>query len=350
MEIPTSVEVRKANLERPTNERPGVNEWVIRPYRPEDAVAWKAFLQDSNNGTLFHDLEFLAYHPPGKYNFHHLVAFRGSDIEAVIPGALSADGIFVSLSGASIGGPAVRKSLPAEVCIHLVEALQLYCNSAGWQGIEITLPPPIYHDEPDQIIEFALHARGFQLVHRSMSLLIPLDHEKGDNYQHLFRQSQRSYVRACRHRGVVVTETGIEGLGAFLELLAETYARLEALPTHTPEEIETLFHRVPARLRIWSAKLEETTIASALLFELNHKICNTFYICDRASHREFHGVTVLFAEAIDVLARRGFRYLDLGPSASSAHFNRGVVSFKESVGAKAFCRDRWRWNNREARR
>ena len=155
---------------------PSVNEWVIRPYGPEDAAAWKAFLQDSNNGTLFHDLEFLAYHPPGKYNFHHLVAFRGTDIEAVIPGALSADGIFVSLAGASIGGPAVKKSLPAEVCMHLVEALQLYCNSAGWQGIEITLPPPIYHDEPDQIIEFALHARGFQLVHRSMSLLIPLDH------------------------------------------------------------------------------------------------------------------------------------------------------------------------------
>jgi hypothetical protein len=345
MEIPTTVDVKTANPERPNNETSSVNEWVIRPYRPEDATKWKAFLRDSNNGTLFHDLEFLAYHPPDKYDFRHLVALRGTHIEAVIPGALTADGIFVSSAGASIGGPAVKKSLPAEVCMHLVEALQLYCNSAGWQEIEITLPPPIYHDEPDQIIEFALHARGFQLVHRSMSLLIPLDHETGDNYQHLFRQSQRSYVRACRRRGVVVTETGLEGLGAFLELLAETYARLEALPTHTPEEIESLFHRLPGRVRIWSAKLEETTIASVLLFVLNRNICNTFYICDSAAHREFHGVTVLLAEAIDVLAKRGFRYLDLGPSASGAHFNRGVVSFKESLGARAFCRDRWRWQN-----
>jgi len=322
-----------------------VNEWVIRPYRPADADAWKAFLRDSNNGTLFHDLDFLAYHPPGKYDFRHLVALRGTHIEAVIPGALSADGIFVSLAGASIGGPAVKTSLSAEACLHLVEALQLYCKSAGWQGIEITVPPPVYNDEPDQIIEFALHVRGFDLVHRSMPLLIPLDRQRGDNYQRLFRQSQRSYVRACRQKGVVVTEAGIEGLGEFLELLAETYARLEALPTHTPEEIGSLFHRIPARLRIWSAKLEGITIASALLFVLNRNICNTFYICDRASHREFHGVTVLVAEAIDALAKRGFRYLDLGPSASSAHFNRGVVSFKESLGARAFCRDRWRWQN-----
>lgn len=345
MEISSLVEVKKAYLEQSADERSSANQWVIRTYRPEDAAAWKAFLRDSNNGTLFHDLDFLAYHPPGKYNFHHLLAFRGTDIEAVIPGALSADGIFVSPAGASIGGPAVKKSLPAKVCMHLVEALQLYCNSAGWQGIEITLPPPVYNEEPDQAIEFALHVQGFQLVHRSMPLLISLDHKTDDYYQRLFRPSHRSKVRAGRRKGVGVAETGIEGLEGFLKLLAETHARLGSLPTHTPEEIGSLFHRLPGRVRIWSAKLEETTIASTLLFVLNRNVCNTFYICDSASHREFHGVTVLFAEAIDVLAKRGFRYLDLGPSASGAHFNRGVVSFKESLGARAFCRDRWRWQN-----
>jgi hypothetical protein len=345
MEIPTSVDVKKANLERPNNERSSVNEWVIRPYRPEDAAAWKTFLQDSNNGTLFHDLEFLAYHPPDKYDFRHLVALRGTHIEAVIPGALTADGIFVSSAGASIGGPAVKKSMPPEAGMHLVEALQVYCKYLGWRGIEITLPPPVYNDQPDQIIEFALQVRGFQLIHRSMPLLIPLDHKTDDYYQRLFRPSHRSKVRAGRRKGVGVAETGIEGLEGFLELLAETHARLGSLPTHTPEEIESLFHRLPGRVRIWSAKLEETTIASVLLFVLNRNICNTFYICDSAAHREFHGVTVLLAEAIDVLAKRGFRYIDLGPSASGAHFNRGVVSFKESLGARAFCRDRWRWQN-----
>ena len=345
MAVSAPMDLKKVNLERSHNKRSDVNEWVIRPYRQEDAAAWRAFLHDSNNATLFHDLDFLGYHPPDRYDFRHLVAIRGARVEAVIPGALSADGIFVSLAGASLGGPAVKKSLPAEACLHLIEALQLYCESAGWRGIEITLPPPVYNDEPDQLIEFALHVRGFELVHRSMPLLIPLDRQKHDDYQRLFRQSQRSYVRACRRKGVVVTETGIEGLGEFLELLAETYAKLGALPTHTPEEIESLFRRVPARLRIWSAKLDGATIASVLLFVLNRNICNTFYICDRASHREFHGVTVLFAEIIDVLANRGFRYLDLGPSASSAHFNRGVVSFKESLGARAFCRDRWGWRN-----
>jgi hypothetical protein len=86
------------------------------------------------------------------------------------------------------------------------------------------------------------------------------------------------------------------------------------------------------------------------MFILNHNICNSFYLCDRAGYREFHGLTVLLADAAEVLAGRGFRYLDLGPSASSTHFNHGVVSFKESLGAKGFCRDRWRWTSCAAHR
>ena len=334
-----------ADPNRAGPEKADVHAWVIRPYRTEEAAAWKTFLNDSNNGTLFHDLDFLAYHPPGKYDFRHLVASRGPHIEAVIPGALSADGIFVSLAGASIGGPAVKKSLPAEACTHLIGALQLYCNSAGWRGIEITLPPPIYHDEPDQIIEFALHMRGFQLVHRSMPLLIPLDRDKSNHYERIFRERQRRYVRACRRKGVAVTESGTDGLGGFLELLEETHARLKAPPTHTPAEIRSLFDRVPNHLRIWSAHLGGIVIASMLLFILNRNICVTFYLCDRASHRADHGATVLLAEVIDALGERGYRYLDMGPSASTIHFNHGVVGFKESLGARAFCRDRWHWQN-----
>jgi hypothetical protein len=343
MEISTSLGLTAANPA--DDEWPTVNQWKIRPYCPDDAAAWKAFLAGSNNGTLFHDLDFLDYHPPGKYDFRHLIALRENCIEALVPGAVSDNGIFVSVAGASIGGPVVKKSVTAEACLRLVEALQIYAKSAGWRGIEITLPPPIYHDEPDQKIEFALYRSGFELAHRSMPLLIPLDHKGDDHYRRLFRQSQRSYVRACRQKGVIVTEAGVEALGEFLELFAETYARLQALPAHTPQDIETLFYRLPTRLRIWSAKLEGKPIAGVLLFILNHNICTTFYICDCVSHREFHGSTVLLAELADVLARRGFRYIDLGPSASSTHFNHGVVNFKESLGARAFCRDRWRWRN-----
>ena len=74
-----------------TARRRGVSAWLIRPYGPDDAPAWKALLGDSHNATLFHDLDFLAYHPPGKHVFNHLVALWGTRIGALAVSAVQTD-------------------------------------------------------------------------------------------------------------------------------------------------------------------------------------------------------------------------------------------------------------------
>jgi hypothetical protein len=316
---------------------------TVRLFSPDDAAAWRTFLSASANGTLFHDLDFLAYHPPGRFDFRHLLVERGGRLEVIVPGALRADGFFASPAGASVGGPVVRKDLRASAAIELISALRRHAEREGWRGLEFTLPPPVYADVPNQLIEFALHRQGFQLVHRALPLLLPLTQAGPGRYQHLFSQSRRSYVRANLRKGVMTREHGIEGAPAFLELFQETYARLGAVPTHSPSEIGDLLQRKPDNVRLWLAVLDGVAIAGVLMFILNRYICNAFYICDRASHRDEHGVVVLFASAVDALAERGFRYLDLGPSASSDHINEGVLFLKESLGARGFCRDRWLW-------
>ena len=39
----------------------------VEPLRPGEELAWAEFLAASENGTLFHDLQFLAYHPTGRF-------------------------------------------------------------------------------------------------------------------------------------------------------------------------------------------------------------------------------------------------------------------------------------------
>jgi Acetyltransferase (GNAT) domain len=317
---------------------------TVRPVQPADHRVWNTHVEISNNGTLFHDLDFLSYHSADRFDFRHLIVERDGRIEAVVPGAVRRDGVFVSPAGASVGGPAVRRSLAAEQALALVEALQNYARAQHWDGLEFALPPPVYHHSPNQLVEFALTLKGFSLTNRALSFLLPLRRGATDHYQALFAQSRRSYVRANRRKGVTTREAGAEAVDAFLELFQETYDRLGTSATHTPSEIVDLLRRLPHRVRLWLAWLGETAIAGSLVFVLNPNVCCTFYICDRLSHRDHHGVTVLLADLLDTLAQRDFRYLDLGPSASSTHFNRGVVYFKESLGAQAFCRDSWRWN------
>ena len=174
--------------------------------------------------------------------------------------------------------------------------------------------------------------------------MIPLDDSGPGRFNRLFSKGHRAAVRQIRRQGDMKTRTGgLELLDEFLPLLDDTYRRLEARPTHSIAELTDLLGRMPDRVEIWIAIRDDNTIAATLLFHLNSQVCTAFYICDRFETRHHHGSSFLFATLIDDLGERGFRYLDLGPSATTDHFNAGVVSFKEHLGAESFCRDEYRW-------
>src|ERR1700735_2164905 len=116
---------------------------------------WQSFLAHSANGTLFHDLEFLRYHPPGRFRFNHIMLMRGGEPIALIPGGLVGTDkrpIFCSPLGASTGGLVLRAPARVETTLQMVDALQTYARDEGWGGIEITLPPNYYSLETADVV------------------------------------------------------------------------------------------------------------------------------------------------------------------------------------------------------
>jgi len=321
---------------------------TVEPLGANEA-AWNELLARSANGTLFHDLRFLRYHPADRFRFHHLVFKRNGRPVALLPGGLSGttEGqMFCSPLGASIGGPAVTAGLGAELALHLIDALQNYAREQCWAAIEITLPPPCYSFETSGLIEFALFCGGFRLVRRWLCPMLPLIAESRDGFERTFRSRQVTPVRAARRKGMMGIETGLEGFDDFLKLFRDTYERHGVPATHTPDEVRDLLERLPDRVRIHLAMLGDVPIAGLLVFRLSSSVANTFYICSSAEHHKEHGVAFIIAHLIDRLSQAGFRYLDLGPSASDQKFNKGNSFFKEGLGALGQCRDRWRWEAR----
>ena len=307
---------------------------------------WTAFLAGSANGTLFHDLRFLRYHPEDRFHFHHLILKREDKPIALLPGGFSGSperAVYRSPLGASVGGLVVAPDVRGETAVEMIEAVQDYAREQGWAGVELTLPPHCYSDV-NGLIEFALFSRGFYLAHRWLCHMLPIIPGPNGGYEKAFRSRQISYVRAARRRGVVGVEKGIEGLDDFLSVFRDTFARHRAAPTHTEDEIRDLLLRFPDRIRIHLAMLGKTPMAGVLIFILTAQVANTFYICRGNGHDGDRGATFIIADVIQRLAQREFRYLDLGPSASDLRFNKGVAFFKESLGAIGQCRDRWSWN------
>jgi hypothetical protein len=314
-----------------------------------DESEWGKFLARCTNGTLFHDLRFLHHHPAGRFRFHHLIFKRDGQPVALLPGGLLGTAehpIFSSPLGASIGGPAVTTGLSADLAVKLIDALQNYARDQCWAGIEITLPPQCYSFETAGIIEFALFCCGFRLARCWLCPILPLTSPSPNGYEQIFLDRQITSVRAAKRKGMIGIESGLDAMDDFLKVFQNTYARHGVAATHTPEEIRDLLQRFPDRVRIHLARLGDTPIAGLLVFKVTASVAYTFYICSSTEHLQEHGAAFVIADLIDRLSQAGFRYLDLGPSASDQKFNKGVTFFKEGLGAFGQCRDRWRWEAR----
>lgn len=319
---------------------------LVAALAPGEEAEWARFLAGAGNGTLFHDLDFLAYHPASRFRFQHLVVRRDKAIIALVPGGLSGpeeNPVFTSPLGASVGGPAVAPGLAAGDALELVETLQSHASAQGWAGIELTLAPSAYQQTPSDTLGFALFCRGFRLRHRWLCHMLALTPDGADRYRTSFRATAANLVRAGRRKGMTVVEGGYERLDAFLSVFRDTYARHGAPPTHSPEEIADLLRRLPQRVKLYLAFIGDVPVAGVLVLLLNARVAYTFYICMSAAHVRDNGNVVLFADLLDRLAEQGYRWIDLGPSAWDGNFNKGVTFFKEGLGAIGHCRDRWFW-------
>jgi len=319
----------------------------IELYKPSQAAKWKQFLSESNNGTLFHDLDFLNYHRDGKFETHHLLFLKNDRLLALLPAALEEDRGHLFLKspyGASIGGFVLPLALKIATMLQIVRELQIYVLTQGLTGIELRIGPNSYLHNPNDLVPFSLMAHRFAPVHRWLLFMVPIEGPPETLLDRLLSKGKRYDVRANLRKGLQPREVDSGGLDDFSTLLSETYDRFGSLPTHTREELVDLISRLPGKVRLFLCAYEGIEIAGVLLLVLNNIVANTFYICESAAHKTLCGPTVLIAHIIEQMATEGFRYLDLGPSVSDLHFNEGVVFFKEGFGTRGFCRETWRWD------
>ena len=319
-------------------------------YEARDAKTWKEFLAQSNNGTLFHDLDFLAYHPEGKFETHHLMIYQDKTLVALFPAAIVEKSpghrVLQSPYGASIGGCVVSAKLKVGIALEIVGGLQAYAQRMNLTGIELRLAPNSYMREPNDLFSFTLQIKGFHLEHSSLVFMVPLHGPREGLVNRLLSATKRHNVRSSLKKGLFVREVDQGKLTDFYAILIENHSRHGTTPTHTLAELENLFQLVPGKLRLFLCQQDGVEIAGILVFILNEITANTFYVCERQSFkREFYAPAVLHAYLIDKMAEEGFRYLDLGPSISDTHHNQGTVFFKESMGAQGFSRETLSWTN-----
>jgi len=309
-------------------------------FKSEWSDRWDDFIRQSNNGTIFHTQRFLNYHPEGRFENNHLVFEDRGRWRGALPGAArERDGkrIFVSHPGASFGGIAVSQKAGIEATSVMVDRWLEWAAGKGYEGVEFTRVPIIYHKFPEEHQDFALILRGADIVKRELTAVLRLFDNPEWNFE-LFRPEARTATRKASKAGVkVISEGDIPG---FYEILkANLYARHNVTPTHTLEELLDLKRRFPDKIHQFNAVLNGKILAGVTLWEVNERAVIAFYISHSREHQEYRPLNLVFWEIFQWAIARKFAWLDFGTYTLDMDPNFGLARFKESFGARGIFRD-----------
>jgi CelD/BcsL family acetyltransferase involved in cellulose biosynthesis len=307
-----------------------MSELVLQRYEG-DPKAWDEFVEQANNGTIFHRLGFLAYH---RERFaeavHHLAWTKGGILRAVMPLAFSTEnGVRVARSpyGASYGGIVTGPELSLTLARDLVLSLVDHLRGQGIEKLVVVPPPNINLARPTDYLEFWLLKAGANCASAELTSYIEVHEEPLEH----FTYSAVKAVRKAKASEIAVEQS--HDVEPFYEILVENRGKLGVTPTHSRGEIRWLLEELPEHIKLFMAYHGRTPIAGSLVFRVNRRVILDFYWAHRDEYQGFRPVSLLVHEITKWAHREGFRLFDFGRQTIDMVPQEGSTRFKETFGA-----------------
>jgi CelD/BcsL family acetyltransferase involved in cellulose biosynthesis len=313
---------------------------TVSPFAPARAAEWDRFVLRSMNGTMFHLQQFLAYHPEGKFNFHHLMFEREGQLIAVLPGGINREGGYESPVGASYGG-LVTGDISFADALDLVDALEAYARAQGWTDVQLTHAPVVYTRTLSQNVDYALLWRGFTYDCHYISHIVDLRELPEDVLTVFDKTSRKTLHRRDRE---LATRTEINtDYDAFYPILLANKARHNVRPTHSREDLGRLLELMPERLVLFMDYEGDVPIGGSLNFVANERVLLCFYQMLDYAYEHRRPIYSLAYEVIRWAKQNGYTYFDFGVSQDTADPNpmapaMSLIAFKERFAARGLMR------------
>lgn len=314
----------------------------MKTYSQSNEKDWDEFVAASRNGTFMQQRRFLNYHPPGRFVDCSLMVYNSHEkLIAVIPAAEKLEGqkkVFSSYPGASHGGIVVDQKFGVSEAMALVPLFTKYCRSNNFDAIEIKMVPRIYHFWPSDELDFALRYFGFSIGRCELATALPIK-ELANASDHLIESTQRN-IRKAQRLGVTIEES--TDFASFWDILTDNLKQKHhAHPTHTLAEILDLTNRYPQSIKLFSSFLQEEIISGVVVFLLNSRVMNCFYIANNNKYQHLRSLELLFFRLINWGMEKSYHYLDWGISTENKGLkvNQGLFKFKEKFGGRGVLRE-----------
>jgi lipid II:glycine glycyltransferase (peptidoglycan interpeptide bridge formation enzyme) len=312
---------------------------TIEIYKDELKEKWDNFVEKANNGTIFHRIQFLNYHPPSRFRFHHLIFQKESNPIALLPGMLN-NGVYKSPAGASFGG-IVMDDMSFRKTDIIVNKFLEYCKNTKIEEVYLTLPPVVYSKEMNKNLEYVLLYNGFSYSNNMYTSVINLSQLEEDPIKN-FHQNARNAIKKGEKSELEVKLS--EDYETFYPILLKNKEKFKVSVTHSLDELKKLNSLLPDTLKLFLVYRKGVLLCGSLIFVCNERTLLAFYIALDYDYQQYRPINYLLYEIIKWGQKNKFKYLDLGVNQEESkdnpmEVNRGLISFKASMGAQCFFRN-----------
>lgn len=303
---------------------------------------WNRFVELSNNGTLFHKLDFLSYHGDQfKESEHNLIWLDGEEIVALMPmSLLNIDGNLIAKSphGSSYGGIIFLKDINYAEAEEIFSELKLYCAKLSINELIITNTPTIYHSEQCEYFDFIFLINKGQLINADLTAYVKINNDFENNYS-------RSCKKAIRQ--AIKFDLRFEknnDLDSFYEILLKNREKHEAKPIHTKSDLEYLLNNLNEQIHLFMVYKDDTPIAGSVVFICNNDVIIDFYWAHLEQYSHLRPINYLVFKICNWALEHNFKIFDFGTHTLNMKPNHGGTKFKESFGSRGVLRKTYKFN------
>lgn len=305
---------------------------LIKKYVPNLMADWAKVLASSRNGIFLFDRSFVEYHGD-RFTDFSTIAYIDEEPVALLPASIDLNnGWATSHAGLTYGGVVLKRDLRGTDAISIINALLDWLKSEGVKQLTVKLLPEIFCTYPSEEVEYAFWRRGFSLVRRDLSSILPLH----DSLP--FNTLKVRAVKKAKKANLSVKSLSLDSFHALVTDVLR--AQHETSPVHSLAELELLAGRFPNRIFVRGAMNGDDLLAGTLVFNYGH-IWHTQYLASSDAGRALGALDLVIDSLIDEARVDGVTHLSFGSSTEEAGMvlNQGLIWQKESYGARSITHD-----------
>jgi len=316
-----------------------MNKYRIEKYTLDLFDKWNKFVDRSNNGTIFHRLDFLDYHGDKfKDNEHHLIWFKGEAIFAVMPMAIFEENgkkIAKSPYGGSVGGIVTLDTLSYQESDIVIDLLIEYIGNISINNIYITPPISFHNTKHSDTIIFKMLEVGFKIYNSDITSVTVFN----SNELNYSSSTKRYIKKAKKNKLEIVFNDTTEN---FWTVLEKTFEKHNVPSTHNFDELKELINKKKKKIYFDIVYFDGQPISAIGHFIETEFVDSSFYIVNNPNYNDLMASHYLFSEVLLKSKEKGYKYFNFGTATVNQKARPNIFRFKEGFGAVGFLRQTYK--------